>query len=446
MEWALDIAVRHPALSRAIVSPNDEWLDVLLEDGRTFRFRPAALVDPDAPEPERTERLTRLIEIGARNAVVATISDNEPEAAPESGAPDLPSDPHILAGDTFNPSDEPYSDIHDDTTPLVLPIVRRADYFLASHHPDRDDSIVYLPLTDFIGIGIAEDQTDTIQPLFFSHLEERGVFDRTINEDLGSLFGRAVDNLRKLNLSAGKSGVELAVTLVAGARVYTFTSPADYQSSWFGDLDIIQQVAESLAAEYPGNLPLFVPASRTNLFIVFADDPHLPDFFALLRGHTTSKDSLYPLPHTVSSDGWREWIPFPDHPAASILEDMRTAYRARVYEAQVAQMTRSPQHDGVLKEYTVRHLKGGRHISVALWRDTDERGSIPQTDFIAFVRQPSEPWDDGDFVTIRSHIAREIWAVNMRKMGDVWPSRWEINGFPNDEVLAQLREATHRPL
>ena len=66
MEWALDVAVHHPALSRAIVSPSEEWLDVLLEDGRTFRFRPGALVDPNAPEAEREERLKRLIEIGAR--------------------------------------------------------------------------------------------------------------------------------------------------------------------------------------------------------------------------------------------------------------------------------------------------------------------------------------------------------------------------------------------
>lgn len=457
MEWAVDVAARHPALSRAIVSPNDEWLDVLLEDGRTFRFRPGALVDPEAPEAERRTRLERLIEIGARNATVPTI---EREAAPRPSASGSPADSASSA-----PSEAPGSlrrgrpgaDASDsalregtlrdeDGNPLLLPIVRRADYYIASHQHEHNDSIVYLPLTDFLAIGLAEDRTDVIQPVFFSHLEERGIFSRSVDDDLGDLFGRAIENLRRLNQVSGKHGIELAVTTVAGAKVFTFTSPADYQSSWFADLDIIQQVAASLEAEHPGNLPLFVPASRTNLFIVFADDEHLVDFFSLLRGRCKAKDSLYPLPHTVSSDGWREWIPFADHPAASVLSNLRTMHRERIYATQCEQIRTWPGHEGIAKDYVVRTLRGRRHVSIALWTKDDGVGSVPLTDFVSFVREPTEPWEEATLVTVRSRVAREVWSAGMRKMDNVWPPRWQMTGFPDEETLTQLRSVANRPL
>ncbi|XCB29194.1 hypothetical protein RQN30_07965 [Arcanobacterium hippocoleae] len=44
IDWALSVAANHPELQDSIVTANDDWLDILLSDGRTFRFRPGALI------------------------------------------------------------------------------------------------------------------------------------------------------------------------------------------------------------------------------------------------------------------------------------------------------------------------------------------------------------------------------------------------------------------
>lgn len=54
MTWAHKVASSHPELHDAVISASDEWLDILLADGRSFRFRPGALIREDAEESART--------------------------------------------------------------------------------------------------------------------------------------------------------------------------------------------------------------------------------------------------------------------------------------------------------------------------------------------------------------------------------------------------------
>ncbi|MFC2266871.1 MAG: hypothetical protein ACFNKK_03690, partial [Peptidiphaga sp.] len=81
MDWAVEVAAAHPELKGAFINADGEWLDILLADGRTFRFRPAQLMDASKPEAVRRELLTRLISIGVSRAEAAPGPDG-----PESGA------------------------------------------------------------------------------------------------------------------------------------------------------------------------------------------------------------------------------------------------------------------------------------------------------------------------------------------------------------------------
>ncbi len=496
MEWVLDVAASHPDLEGAFVNAEGEWLDVLLSDGRTFRFRPGEMIDETKPEEIRHKLLDRLISIGVAQANEAVAegengaSGESPSAGsrPGSGSGSGPSTRGRAAGrtpredssdpkqtpaasrspfgsvfdaimgalpgaasassrnsgfPTVPPDEDSGDDVTDHDGPVhTLPIVRPADYFFASHDHSRNDSMVYVPLTEFIGVGLADDFPDTIEPIFFSDLEDRG-----LSRELGPLFVEAVEELRNLNLEQGTPGLELGVANVAGAQVFLLTSPQNYQSSWFADLDMTQTITESLTKEYPDSLPLFVPASRTSMFVIMAEDPNLADVFKSLRGHHQDVDALYPLPHTVASDGWSEWIPMSDHPAAPILSELRTAYRERMYDNQVIHFEREPDQHGVFKTYDVHHLRSGAHVSNTQWSDQDNFGSVPETDFITFTRSSSGmPWDEdrGEMVSVRSHVAREVWPDGFRKLDGVWPPRWEVVGFPDQERLDALRESAHR--
>lgn len=503
MDWVLDVAAEHPDLEGAFVSADGQWLDILLPDGRAFRFRPSEMIAEDKPEEIRRKLLDRLITIGVTQATgaVSEGDSGSPTGTPGATSPRNPSGnpsgkdsqagTDASSGAVVDPKSGPSRDLPEEkrdsrsafgsifdaimgafpgATPAsgrsnsgfpsfmgdafpttdddvrdgpvrTLPIVRAADYFLASQGVGNQDSMVFIPLTDFIGVGLADDHPDTIEPLFYSDLE------RGEDKELGEIFTHSVEELRTYNLEQGNSGLELGMANVSGARVFLLASPHNYQSSWFTDLDMTQTIAESLTKEYPGALPLFVPASRTSMFVVMADDPSLAKVFNSLRGHERDDDAIYPLPHTVASDGWSEWIPMPDHPAANVLSDLRTTYRERIYDQQVIQMGKIPGEFGVLKSYDVHHLRSGAYVSNTQWTNQDSYGSVPDTEFITFIRHGSGmPWDEdrGEQVSVRARVAREVWGEGFRKVEGAWPTRWEITGFPDAEQLTALREASHR--
>lgn len=422
MAWALKTAWSHPELQTAVVNANGDWLDFLLADGRTFRFRPGALINPEADEETRTKLLNLLISIGIKQAELPKIAEDAEAAKSQTDSSNTPTPASIAPADTANAP--------------VVPIVRPADYFLASHHDA--DSIVYLPLTEFLAVALAYDMPETIQPIYYSQIAED-------EREVGEMMNEAVFTLRTLQ-HPGQQAVEIGLAEVAGAKVMTFLQPPNYELSWFADLEIMQEIAARAAEQAGGDIPLFVPAARTKLFIVFASDPHLVDFFRLLLAERNAPDAVYPLPHTVAADGWKEWAPFPGSELAEILGTLRNQFRARSYAAQVKAMM-SWGDFGALKPFHARRLKTGERVSSTVWDAADKHGSIPEADFITFLREKSHN-GAGDIpaveITVRLTVAREIWPAGFSRDENVWPPRWEVTGFPDDATLQQLLAATDR--
>lgn len=425
MNWALDVAAHHPELQGALVNADGEWLDFLLPDGRTFRFRPFQMIREDAPEAERKKLLDRLISIG--------ISGAKPPAFEETSVPSS----HPAQGSAEVTATSSESDPFDGST-LTLPIVRAADYFIRTHDDSQDDSLIYIPLTDFVGVGLARDTPENIVPLYFSDLG----LDRSAT-DLGAHFGESVSALRQLNYNLGKRGLELGVTREAGARVMIFTGPPNYESSWFADLDLIQAVARSLSEENPETFPLFIPATRSRLLIVMANDPYLPNLFRTFRQTVNQRGVIYPLPHTVAADGWAEWIPLPDDPSYPILSELRGTFRERIYRNQKKYMQNWPNQDGTLAAFSTHEVQG-RTITTTRWLRSYEHGSIPgDAEYVSFT-DDAAPAGSNSTVTIRLDIARDVWPEGIRPAEGIWPPRYEIRQFPDAATMEALRQASDR--
>ena len=461
MQWAVEQASEHPDLANAVVTADGEWLAILLADGRTFRFRPGALIKEDAPAAERAELLSRLLSIGVQQAVIPPKEADD--SAPAERAAASPSDTNISSpaessrgsapaeyGDASSAethtahSDAPEPDKISfeaelsslesarplDESSALLPIVRGADYFLASHQ--GNDSMVYVPLTDFIGAGIAQDLPGTIRPIYYSQLENNYA-------DAGDLLAQSVANLRG-GVGHQRISVEVGISKIAGAEVVVFLSPENYELSWLCDVELLIQVAERLSQRHADSIPLFVPAARTKLYVVFSEDPHLADFFKLLLAQRANEESVYPLPHTLAADGWREWIPFPGSPLAEVLGALRTFFQGAMYAAQVEAMALW-EGSGALKAYEAKRTQSGERVSVTEWNSLDAHGSIPHTDFVTIVREASpHPWeaDQSVRVTLRSHVAREIWQQGFERDANAWPPRWNVSGFPDEATLELL--------
>ncbi|VEI13280.1 hypothetical protein [Trueperella bialowiezensis] len=446
IDWALEQAVKHPKLEGAFVSASGEWLDVLLPDGRAFRFRPGALIKSDAPLEQRTVLLDRLIDVGVEQAEESRVLEaaDEPgdgvvanKPADSSGGRDEESGGERTGeGGGESGSESGVGQPQDQGEAPIFPIVRAADYFLASHR--GSDSMVYLPITDFLAVGIAHDYPDTIEPIYYSQLEDS-------DADIGEVVSEAVNRLRQ---AAGRrsQSVEIEVTEIAGARVMSFLQPANYEVSWFVDVEMTMHIAERISEHRPDDIPLFVPASRSKLYIVFADDPHLTDFFEFLLDQRDASDVVYPLPHTVAEDGWLEWQPFPGSRLADVLANLRNHYRQKIYRAQLDVISQWP-HVGAVTSFDIRRLTSGERVSVTTWDASNDHGTIPKTDFVTFTRRPSpHPWEDVTPVniTVRTHVARELWPAGFSDDTNVWPPRYTITGFPDDDTLLALKGATDR--
>lgn len=484
MGWALQVASANPELRDAVVDANGEWLDILLADGRTFRFRPFEMISEDAPEPVRARLLDQLIHIGITKATTGTSDGNSSATNTAATGFETPGDhPAEPADSSAFPPTAASTSAHPATTPTgnasgnagrtassgtkrglsgffsslfnhapeqpqletppevgpdstIVPIVRAADYFFRSDDGRANDSIVYIPLTNFVGAGLAADTPDMIVPVFFSDLNlERGEI------PAAELFGKAIQTLRTLNLEQGHKGVELQPVTVGGASAVVFASPAAYQSSWFADMDIIQRITTATQANPSDFTPLFVPATRTSLFIVQDNDPLLPSFFQALARNITPEEAVYPLPHTAAADGWREWIPLPDHPAARILSSLRADFRTRIYAAQARTLRDWPTDFGAIEEASVEHLTTGA-VTATRWRRSLGYGTLPDAEFIAFwddvAAAPTEP------VVLRFSVAREVWPEGFQEMDGIWPRRFAVTGFPDADTLRRLREQAGR--
>lgn len=216
MEWAHQFATMHPSLAGALVSSHGEWLDVLLSDGRTFRFRPGSMIKADAPLEVRQALLSRLIDIGISQAKEPQVSedsldrgDNPDDAGapgargPHSppvlgfgGARNHPGHPANFSGDETDASASADEDEITPSTPIV-PIVRAADYFI--NPSTQADPLVHVPLTDFVAVGLAYDLPNSIHPVYYSGLSDD---DRPI----GEILAESVVTLRHLTGSARHRG------------------------------------------------------------------------------------------------------------------------------------------------------------------------------------------------------------------------------------------------
>lgn len=439
MTWAHKVASSHPELHDAVISASDEWLDILLADGRSFRFRPGALIREDAEESARTDILNRLLTIGIAQATPPT-EPPAPTAAP-ADLPDASPHPSLLNTDHGTdvlppaPDPEPLSAQELEQSRLI-PLVDSAPYFLRSHHDG--DSIVYLPLTDFIAVGLARETAQGHLPLFYSQLSG------DIRE-IGEVMSDAVSHLRSYT-GEERHLIEMGVANVGGAQVIAFMKPEGLQLSWWCDVDMMHNIAQHITADRPGDIPLFIPASRTQFYIVFADDPHLIDVVKALRDASDTESMVYPLPHTLAADGWREWVPFPGDELSRELSALRTEHRRAIYSAQTDIMSRWGNF-GSLKDYRIMETDSGESVGVTTWDASDSSGSIPDTDMITFTRQESpHPWENEPAIniTLRSHVARDVWPAGFERDPDAWPPRWNITGFPDADTLARLQESSTR--
>lgn len=465
MEWAADIASTHPDLHGAFINIEDEWLDVLLADGRSFRFRPGHMLDSSLSLEEQRTRLIKLISIGVEQAEKDIPKSDELISKTSRDLSDEPLDDPLINDPNFDPLTPDFFDSDEVLEPVgpedrlspapldpdnsdsvlahLMPIVRSADFFISSHDHAHDNSIIYVPLTPFIGAGIAVDDQSVIKPLFFSDAERLN-----LPHDIVAFFHKALTHLRTSHLTNGQPSVEVRPCPIAGAQVYEFAGPASYRSSWFLDVEMAVTIAASMGKEHGDSLPLFIPARHDSFYIVMADDPALPSLFTKLMPALNSADVLYPLPHVVTADGWSEWIPMDDHPTAAILAKLRATIRSQIYQAQSLAMHDWPGDFGVIAPCKPIQTDSGIS-SCAQWNSSNAYGSVPDTEFIAFVREGSpHPWDadKGEVVLLRSHVARDIWHEGFSEMSNVWPPRWSVKGFPDVAQLAALKEASNREI
>lgn len=177
--------------------------------------------------------------------------------------------------------------------------------------------------------------------------------------------------------------------------------------------------------------------NRDCLMITGADDSQGLEIMAdLAEKSLDDPRPICSIPVRLRGDEWQTWLPPDDHPSIEKYRQFALQFYAQEYHDQKQYLDRVHGEHGpdvFVASFSVIEFKNGRARSYALW----SKGLptwLPKTDLIVFQDPDLDttdlvPWED----------AARIMGPALSSL-DVYPERWAVDAFPNDEQLTELRK------
>lgn len=314
---------------------------------------------------------------------------------------------------------------------ITVPTIRLAST-VVNLRRKREESPIFVPLTDQIALIASRVTADGSEPIYQSEIGTRPP---------AAFLGESLENMREVMERFSEEHTH-TITTIGGCRCVVFHSPVPWECPLMADVEWALTETENFQRERPNALLLFVPVTNTTLLAVSSDEPNLHGLFAHLLRQRKRAELIYPLPHIVTNDGWSEWIPFPDHPASTVLEELRHFYRAKIDDA-VRNWYAFNSPGTACAPYQTMIWKSDEVLSVAFVDERISAITLPKTDLVGFrTAAASMPWAaavDGE-VIVRRHDAEAIWP-DFHLQSRTWPPRYEISRFPDVEAFERLKRA-----
>ena len=183
--------------------------------------------------------------------------------------------------------------------------------------------------------------------------------------------------------------------------------------------------------------PVALEINRDCLMVTGSDDPEGLKIMADLA--ETNLDDPRPIcsiPVRLQGEEWHTWMPPDDNPAIEKYRKFAIRYFAGEYHEQKEHLDRLHESEGpdvFVASYGVVEFKDGRIRSYSVWSKGVPTW-LPETDDIAFM----DPDADTHDLVSWEHAVKIVGDAMTRL--DVYPERWAVDSFPDDEHMAELRK------
>ncbi|MCA9237379.1 MAG: hypothetical protein KDA44_18020 [Planctomycetales bacterium] len=312
----------------------------------------------------------------------------------------------------------------DDAKPDLLPVVRSRSYFEVdlklSGVDDSKVSFPYAVLAEHLCVSLAYDLPTSLIQVKDDDLTKWGV---TLYEALEV----AKENLLQRTEQFAKIGDSL----------YAVMHGDSYDASRL----VLTQVPQVL--KLPGDVVAMVPNRETLLYAGSEDDDALQAMLKVANQAIDHERYISGRAVRLVGDEWEPWLPPVDHPLHGEFALLRLQSEMHDYENQKDWLERELESRGedvfVASFQGVRDEATGAVQSYCTWTK-DVPTLLPKTDVVTFVSIDDE--DNPEIVDDVPWTVAERVAGHLLEAREVYPTRYFTTGYPTDEELAQLAQAS----
>lgn len=309
-----------------------------------------------------------------------------------------------------------------DAAPLLLPAVRTASWANAVTGATGDPGLATVPfgkpLMPFVKVLCAIDSEHSMSFATTVDLAAWGVTD---DEALRT----ASANLARLPCQVRRSG---PVALIVG--------PDGYVSSWLA----VPAALARVAADISGSVIAVAP-TRDDLVLIDAERPEaiVPVLKSVFETYKNAARQVSPVPYLVTEAGIEPWVPPAGHPASPIVDKAARYLAAAEYghqKAKLDDLLPNGGEDVYVGKHTLMERPDGSWWSWTPWVRQVTDGLLPKADVLILGdtdhsgTQFAVTWDD----------ALRMAGDALREEAEYDPPRWRHHGWPDDTVVALLRE------
>ncbi|MEY2452862.1 MAG: hypothetical protein QOD92_2436 [Acidimicrobiaceae bacterium] len=321
----------------------------------------------------------------------------------------------------MTPSDRPKT--WAEAQPRLMPSLRAASWAAATTIMGK--SPFRREFAPFVELMVAVDDEHSMSFVTDDDIREWGV-------DEEAVLATAIANLAKTPAPVG--GPE-------GAPWLEVHGPDGYVSSWLVVPDALMQFGASLGDEL-----VAVTKSRDSLRLISTRDAGAleQELNRVEAEYLAEPRQLSPVPYQLQSDRLVAWDPPADHPCRRVVDRLHRILAMREYDLQLNVLTDLFAKSGVdvyVAKYTLMERENRTVWSWCTWVRQVTDGLLPETDYVCL----GDNNDSKASVWVRWDDAVRLAGVALRDEPDYSPGRWRVHGWPDDAVMATLRNAAVDP-
>lgn len=319
--------------------------------------------------------------------------------------------------------DQKLPESFEDVQPDLLPIVRPRSYFELTNlrgllQGGKQLSMPYQIVGEHLAVGMVYDRPESMQGISQTDLDRWGV---TFYEAMEA----AQHNL---------SGLQYAFGGLQGGNnhnhLWSILSGDSYGSSRLVLLDALRQL------EVQGEPVAMVPGRDKLLLTGTEDEDGLRIMAQFAEEMLQEPRAMSGMALRLDGDDWLPWLPGRDHPCYKAFHKLWIEDRGGDYTQQADILNQLHEQAGedifVASFSALQDRADGEVVSYSVWTK-DVLTLLPRTEKVAFVATL-----EGETILVDWERAVEV-VGELMEPTDMYPERWRVADFPNQEQWARLR-------